>query len=566
MTKVGKYQLVSEIKRGNHITTYRGYDAAAQRFVLVKLATTPLTAESAVFNRLQSEAAIYQQLNHPNIVKLLDTGLEGVYPYLVLEFIDGITLRALIEQAAPFPNDVILCSLAELLEGLAYIHQKGLVHQDIKPENIILDTQGRLRICDFDLALTVPEKGKRGNGISGTVGYFSPEMILGEPITRRSDIFSVGVVAYEMATGARPFQAVSASLETEAIIRRKPIRISAINPAVLEALESLVFAFLEKKSAERPDTGHDALLQLKSTFKLPKAARRHQIIDQFTRAPAIYSDGAVVTTRPAPENGEHPAQKSKRKPSPGLFALLLISIILIAFYWNRWEEPPQTQPLTIQAVEKPKAMPQPFAENSTPPENSPAANGRQATAAPDAPQNGKTIAAAEPALLETLPELPASNPEIVPFDGKNVVIAPVPWANVSLDGKTLGVSTEIGPVFVAAGKHELLFENPRLPRLELAVDIAPGTPDTLRFALLQHFGHIVLKVNPWARVLIDDQATNSPAAVHDLVLSAGEHTLKIVHPSLGTVVRTIRVRAGETQVISINMFDNKDTAGNRPSE
>ncbi|RME00082.1 MAG: serine/threonine protein kinase, partial [Calditrichaeota bacterium] len=275
MKTIGKYRLVAEIKRGDQMITYRGYDPDLEKIVLNKVATTPISDSSPALQRLQKEGKIYQRIQHPNIARLIETGVDGLYPYLVLEFIDGITLRQAISQYAPLPQDITLFCLVDILEGLEHIHKKGLIHLDLKPENLMLDIRGSVKICDFDLALSPGEQVHGPKGLTGSLGYMSPEMILGQPVGPRSDLFSVGAIVYEMLTGARPFQMDSAENELKAIIHRKPVAIGQILTEISPLLTDLLESFLAKAPDSRPENAGAALSALKKQVNLPPKKERN---------------------------------------------------------------------------------------------------------------------------------------------------------------------------------------------------------------------------------------------------------------------------------------------------
>jgi eukaryotic-like serine/threonine-protein kinase len=208
----GRYRLDAEIGRGGMSTVYRAFDTVLERAVAIKLMHREVAADSDQLERFRREARAVARLNHPHIVTVIDAGEEpsadgeAGTPYIVLEYVDGETLKQLIRRGGPLPIAQALAYAVEIARALGAAHEQLIVHRDVKPQNVLISSEGSAKITDFGIARTLTEEGLTMDGrVLGTTDYVSPEQALGQPVTGQSDLYSLGVVLYEMLTGAVPF-------------------------------------------------------------------------------------------------------------------------------------------------------------------------------------------------------------------------------------------------------------------------------------------------------------------------------------------------------------------------
>jgi Tol biopolymer transport system component len=256
---------------------YIANDTRLGRKVAIKLLPSRLALDAERVSRLNQEARAAGALNHPNILTVYDVGTHQGSPYIVSELLEGQTLRRRLEGKALTTRKAADYAL-QIARGLAAAHEKGIVHRDLKPENLFITTEGRIKILDFGLAkLTQQKTGggvdteaptnllKTGPGIvMGTVGYMSPEQVRGQEADHCSDIFSFGVVLYEMLTGRRPFQGESAAEVSSAILKEEPPDLLEVNRNVPPGLERVVGHCLEKNPGERFRSAHDLAFALEA--------------------------------------------------------------------------------------------------------------------------------------------------------------------------------------------------------------------------------------------------------------------------------------------------------------
>jgi serine/threonine-protein kinase len=206
-TLSGRYRLEARIGTGGMSTVYRALDETLQRRVAIKLLNREVATESDQLERFRREARAVAQLSHPNIVGVIDAGEDEGRPYIVFEYVEGETLKERIRRMGRLPIAEAVAYAIEIARALGAAHARHIVHRDVKPQNVLLDEEGRAKVTDFGIARTLDEEGLTADGrVLGTTDYVSPEQALGQPVTGQSDLYSLGVVLYEMLTGEVPFR------------------------------------------------------------------------------------------------------------------------------------------------------------------------------------------------------------------------------------------------------------------------------------------------------------------------------------------------------------------------
>src|ERR1700732_5283616 len=203
----GRYRLDAQIGRGGMSTVYRAFDTVLERPVAVKLMHREIASDSAQIERFRREARSVAQLSHPHIVTVIDAGDDEGRPYIVFEFVEGETLKQPIRRLGQLPVPEAVAYAIEIARALGAAHQRNIVHRDVKPQNVLIDPEGSAKVTDFGIARSLDEDGLTVDGrVLGTTDYVSPEQALGHPVSGQSDLYSLGVVLYEMVTGEVPFK------------------------------------------------------------------------------------------------------------------------------------------------------------------------------------------------------------------------------------------------------------------------------------------------------------------------------------------------------------------------
>ena len=202
----GRYRLDAQIGAGGMSTVYRAFDTTLERRVAIKLMHREIASDSDQLERFRREARAVAQLSHPHIVGVIDAGEDEGRPYIVFEFVEGETLKDRIRRMGRLPVDEAIAYAIEIARALGAAHARGIVHRDVKPQNVLIDQQGSAKVTDFGIARVVDDTGLTAEGrVLGTTDYVSPEQALGQDVNGQSDIYSLGVVLYEMLTGDVPF-------------------------------------------------------------------------------------------------------------------------------------------------------------------------------------------------------------------------------------------------------------------------------------------------------------------------------------------------------------------------
>jgi serine/threonine protein kinase len=370
-SSLGPYQIAGVLGEGGMGVVYRAKDTRLGRDVAIKVLTNVAFSDRERLVRFEQEARATGMLNHPNLLTIYDVGRDAEdNPYLVSELLEGETLSNRLLRGALSPRKAVDAALQMAL-GLAAAHEKGVVHRDLKPDNIFLTRDGRLKILDFGIAKltgnavadgpTFEVAATEPGMVLGTVGYMSPEQVRGETVDQRSDLFSLGAIFYEMVAGARAFKRQSGIETLTAILREEPPDLTEIVPTIPPALERLVRRCLEKDREVRFQSARDLAFNLEMLSSMSGGHTLPNVARAVTGAmPAISAThtaaGATSTSAHAPAAAKlpttrqpaRPLTKPKRRVSPALLAMLFIVSIAGAAYggwmWAHRENGPALEP------------------------------------------------------------------------------------------------------------------------------------------------------------------------------------------------------------------------------
>ena len=269
----GRYRLGSKLGSGGMSTVYLAHDDVLDRPVAVKLLHQEISEEADQLERFRREARAAARLSHPNLVSVIDAGEDGGRPYIVFEYVEGETLKRRIQKGGLEPDEATAYAI-EIGRGLTAAHGRKLVHRDVKPQNVLIDLDGRAKVTDFGIARSLESKGLTATGrVLGTTDYVSPEQAMGEDVDERSDVYSLGVVLYEMLVGDVPFQA-----ETQVGVAMKHVNeplpdVKQRRPEISAAIAAVVERATAKDPRDRYGSVAEMVRDLESTLEI-EAARR----------------------------------------------------------------------------------------------------------------------------------------------------------------------------------------------------------------------------------------------------------------------------------------------------
>lgn len=266
----GRYRIEKQIGIGGMAVVFRAYDPVIQRYVAVKMLKEDVARDEAAVKRFINESKAVAMLSHPNIVSIYDVSVSGEYKYIVMEYIEGITLKSYMSQKGAIPLDEVIHYSRQILSALAHAHGKGIIHRDIKPQNIMLLKDGKIKVTDFGIAkLPNAETVTMTDKAIGTVYYISPEQASGLAIDTRSDLYSMGVVMYEMASGKLPFVAETPVSVALMQVNSEPTPPTEINPSIPKGMEQIILTAMEKSADARFSTADQMLSRLNILKKNP---------------------------------------------------------------------------------------------------------------------------------------------------------------------------------------------------------------------------------------------------------------------------------------------------------
>ena len=336
----GRYRVRARIARGGMATVYVATDLRLERRIALKVMHAHLSDDSSFQSRFIQEARSAARLADPHVVNVFDQGQDGELAYLVMEYLPGITLRELLREQKRLTVPQTITIMDAVLAGLSAAHRAGIVHRDVKPENVLLAEDGRIKIGDFGLARATTANTATGQQLLGTIAYLAPELVTRGTADARSDIYALGIMLYEMLVGEQPYKGeqpmqIAFQHATESVPRP-----SVRNPAVPEQLDELVLWATEKSPDERPD---DAQQMLERLREIERDLGIAPAVAAATAPQRSQADSAELTkimpstmvltdpTAPAPQavdNATLLRRRSSRRRARG--ALLLTLVLLLA--------------------------------------------------------------------------------------------------------------------------------------------------------------------------------------------------------------------------------------------
>ena len=296
-----RYQILEQIGKGGMAIVYRAIDTMLERLVAVKVLREDYSRDQAFLNRFRQEAKAAANLSHPNIVTVHDFGLDKGQIFIVMEYIPGTDLKTLIHQRGRLNPEEAVPLLIQACAGIGYAHRAGLVHCDVKPQNMLVTPDMRLKVTDFGIAraLSTIKTDEKSEVIWGSPQYFSPEQAAGAAPSPASDVYSLGIIMYEMLSGSLPFHADSSTELAHLHLEAEPILISEMIPEIPPVLEKIQKKVLSKEPSQRYRTA-DQLGRVLMNFGNSRAAPALSLTPE---AVAAATDTTATGDTRSPETG-----------------------------------------------------------------------------------------------------------------------------------------------------------------------------------------------------------------------------------------------------------------------
>lgn len=497
---IGRYALKYQIGEGGLGRVYAAHDPLLSRLIAIKTLNLEIAAEEREsFNALfLNEARAAGGLSHPHIVTVFDAGVSEQGAYIAMELLKGRDLRQLrLEGWKPTPTQAALV-VRRVADALAYAHSKGVVHRDIKPANIFMVGRTQPRVLDFGIARVAHqhEAHTEGDIAGGSPYYMSPEQVRQQPVDRRCDVFSLGVVLYELLTGTRPFRGASLKEITDAVVEFEPPKAHEVDASVPKALSDIAARAMEKNPEDRYRSARALSRELRHWLEehAQENVEPGDDTPEPRKRPLVWALGALGALLVAGAAwwalSPHQASPEVAQATPALVSPAALASAAVA-------PPPVVQAVTpapvvdaAASVAAPAAGP--LSQASVP---APVATTAPAPASASVPAATPPLAAA-PALpppaakpaapKETLKERRAreareraARPAAAVATGV-LRIAVSPWGNVEVDGKPVGTAPPLNELTLPEGRHTVTIRNDEFPPYSASVNIVPGQPAALK--------------------------------------------------------------------------------------
>ncbi|GIO83741.1 serine/threonine-protein kinase PrkC [Paenibacillus faecis] len=349
----GRYQIIERVGGGGMALVYKAQDILLNRFVAIKVLRQQFVNDEEFIRRFRREAQSAASLSHPNIVSVYDVGQEEDVHYIVMEYVEGQNLNEIIKERAPLQVEEAVRIASQIADALDHAHQNQIIHRDIKPHNILIGKNGRVKVTDFGIARAVTSATITQTGsVVGSVHYFSPEHAKGVATGEKSDLYSLGIVLYQMLTGRLPFLGESPISVALKHLQEHFDEPRAVNPMIPQSVENIILKSMRKSPAERYQSAKEMLRDLE-TCLLPERRLESKLSfsdeedeDSTRIVPAIKPQSASAaggTKRSrdaqAPEKSQNAAKKTADKKKAilwiSLTIILLIAMLGVAWYVNK---------------------------------------------------------------------------------------------------------------------------------------------------------------------------------------------------------------------------------------
>ncbi len=602
-----------KIQEGTWADVYKAYDASLERYVLLKVLHDRLRYNNDLAEQFAQEARLMAKVQHPNVVQILSFGEDQQQVYLTTAFIEGQSLRSLIDSHGKLPAPIAIHIAQDIARGLHAAHNQHILHRDLKPANVLIANDGQVKLTDFGLATlkqadTTEETTATGHpAVTGTPAYLAPECLTEAAGSVQSDLFALGATLIEMLTGTVAFRGTDSRALFDSLLNYDPVPELTGDPAIPDNLVALCSELLDKEPNNRPDTANVVVSALDDVASLYDGHRGTEEVQRFLAAPTQYeapviqaqpaavetpaqstaSMDSVTAAQPADRASVEPTRRRSMRWAGIAGGVTLILLIMLAL--QNFGEPAQSSSNST-ATEPFRAIEQASTADTTIPQDDAAADETSPqenlalrstpTTEAEAPTSAANIT-----LPPTQPEQQASKTDTVStallraaaqgeadsladslayiatpqaVQPGNLTVLCTPWCNVALDGQRVGAAPPAVSHTAPAGIYTLELSNPHYPAYTQEITIAPSKHDTVRLSFNDFVASVDLEILPWAEVSIDSVNYGTLPPNKTILLAPGAHTIVLKNSELGEWQGTLIVAAGEKRRQPYNLHELLD--------
>ncbi len=515
---INKYEHQKLLSRSHFSSVYLAIQKSLSRKVVIKTLLSRGEAEDKVNLRFEREGRILAQLDDPGVVKIYDFGQEQDTTFIVSEFVEGQSLKEILDAIKKMEIKEAIRIIKEIAMILSRVHNKGIFHRDIKPSNIIIKEDGSVKLIDFGLAQTLSLENITLSGeIIGTPAYMSPEQISGKPIDFRSDIFSLGVVAYELLNEENPFVADTISGVLNKVLNFRPRSFSNNYPASVSAL-------LDKMLAKNPEKRHQSCAEI--------ARQIDQIL--ITLKPDI--DASVALT----------IRNKKRIRNGILWAATLVILIGLFFFlfYPRREQDSMTSLKTSMTDQGDHLLVQDTTTKDAEPEST---LNRGEVEIPITNRVNKKQPE-ELVIKQTIPNPSTKELSIKNIENTNTGYLKVkvePWADIYINEEFKGQTPLPNLLRLTAETANLRLSNPDIGKWETIINVKPNETLDIFINITDRFARLKVLADPWAIVYVNGEEKGTTPLGKPIYLKPGKYELALKNPNFTTIIETLNLKSGE---------------------
>lgn len=507
----GKFKIIDCLKKDEHSAVYLADHVFLNKRIILKTLNTSTSKDSEKIERFKREGRILAQLDHPNIIRVLDFGTSEEYFYISFEYFESKNLRKLFGEKK-FTDSEKEFLITQILKASNYAHKNNIIHRDLKPENILVDDSFKLKISDFGLAFTSDENFITDQySIVGTPCYMSPEQIRGERLTNKSDLFSAGIIFYELLIGRNPFLGKDVNESLNNILNYDEDSLVPEIKILNDKYQKLLIDLLKKNCDARSNSAEKALL-------------------------ILGFDKAETETKTV---------FIKKKKSILKFVFAFASIVLIAaliyFFKNQFSSEQKT--ITSGNTDSLPSLPSSIEIKDS---------SRISFNAGE-----KTI---ETPIQETTSQVNNENvdsdlKEDYRLENKNeeafgtLWIECIPWAEITVDKKLIEITPLKNPIKLTTGVHEIIFRHPNYPEIHRTIHIENDEIKRININLNDYLAYIFCEVYPWGEIFIDGKFIGQTPLNSPIKIIPGKIILSIKNPDFKEYSKELNVKSGDSLII-----------------